>query len=358
MPAIITHDFFGRDVYDRLFQFIGGSKDEADAFLLGNQGPDPLFYAVVSPRLLPWRKLGSIMHDQKPDELLAAFREGVDRLPEGQRAVGRAYVLGFLCHYLLDSTAHPFIFAQEHALCDAGVPGLSRDDGSEVHAVIESELDELVLTTKTGEDVSTFNPSERILRGSDQVLAIVSKLYSYAALTAYGINVPADLFAASLRSFRAVQRAFYSPSGAKRALVGALEERFRPYSFYAAMSHRPKKALTSQFDNHEHTPWSDPFAGTVRRESFWDLYNRALEDAVEAIELFADASFDEEAAALITEHRNFSGEVVVAQLIAVESVNGEETDGESAAEKARNDAANEAAPADGAPEAPVPSASH
>ena len=233
-----------------------------------------------------------------------------------------------------------------------------------MHAVIESELDELVLTTKAGEDVSTFNPSERILRGSDQVLAIVSKLYSYAALTVYGINVPADLFAASLRSFRAVQRAFYSPSGAKRALVGALEERFRPYSFYAAMSHRPKKALTSQFDNHEHTPWRDPFAGAVRRESFWDLYDQALGDAVEAIELFADASFDEETAALITGHRNFSGEVVVAQLIAVESVNGEAAVGDEAADGApgteatRNDEADAAAPAERAPEAPASSASH
>ena len=47
---IITHDFFGRDVYDALFQTIGGSRDEADAFLLGNQGPDPLFYAVADFR--------------------------------------------------------------------------------------------------------------------------------------------------------------------------------------------------------------------------------------------------------------------------------------------------------------------
>ena len=51
MPALITHDFFGRDVYDRLYTFIGGSRDEADAFLLGNQGPDPLFYLVLSPQL-------------------------------------------------------------------------------------------------------------------------------------------------------------------------------------------------------------------------------------------------------------------------------------------------------------------
>lgn len=327
MPAIIAHDFFGRDVYDRLYQFIGGSKDEADAFLLGNQGPDPLFYSVVAPRLLPYRKLGHIMHTEKPSELLTAFREGVDLLPEEQRAVGRAYVLGFLCHYALDSTAHPFIFAQEHALCDAGVPGLSRDDGSEVHAVIESELDELVLTTKTGEDITTFNPSTRILRASNLVMATVSKLYSYVALSVYGINIPADMFSASLRSFRTVQRAFYSPSGAKRALVGRLEEVLRPYSFFAAMSHRPKKVLTSQFDNHEHATWTNPFTGERSDAGFWNLYERALDRAVDAIGLLADADFDLEVATLITEQRNFSGEVVVAQLIAVEDVEGDAPEG-------------------------------
>ncbi len=51
MPALITHDAFGRDVYGRLHAFVGGTRDEADAFLLGNQGPDPLFYAVLNPRL-------------------------------------------------------------------------------------------------------------------------------------------------------------------------------------------------------------------------------------------------------------------------------------------------------------------
>lgn len=48
MPALITHDFFGRDVYDRLYTFIGGSRDEADAFLLGNQGPDSVLPGAQS----------------------------------------------------------------------------------------------------------------------------------------------------------------------------------------------------------------------------------------------------------------------------------------------------------------------
>ena len=163
MPAIITHDFFGRDVYDCLFQAIGGSRDEADAFLLGNQGPDPLFYAVASLRITQYHKLGNTMHSSKPAELLAAFKESLDVLDEEEQAVGRAYALGFLCHYALDSTMHPLVYCNEYALCDAGEPGLTRDDGSEVHGVIESEFDEMVLFAKRGDTIATFNPSREIL---------------------------------------------------------------------------------------------------------------------------------------------------------------------------------------------------
>ena len=50
MPAIITHDLFGKDVYGKTFDTIGGSRDAAEAFLLGNQGPDPLFFVAPDPR--------------------------------------------------------------------------------------------------------------------------------------------------------------------------------------------------------------------------------------------------------------------------------------------------------------------
>ena len=93
MPALITHDFFGRDVYDRLYTFIGGSRDEAEAFLLGNQGPDPLFYTVLSPQLREHNRLGSTMHNKKPSELLAALKNSLSILGSAEQEVGRAYAL-------------------------------------------------------------------------------------------------------------------------------------------------------------------------------------------------------------------------------------------------------------------------
>ena len=42
MPAILTHDFFGKCVADDAAKLLGFvTEDERCAFLLGNQGPDP-----------------------------------------------------------------------------------------------------------------------------------------------------------------------------------------------------------------------------------------------------------------------------------------------------------------------------
>ncbi len=318
MPALITHDFFGRDVYDRLFNLIGGSRDEAEAFLLGNQGPDPLFYAVLSPSLRAHVRLGSTMHREKPNELLAAFKGSLGILGSAELPVGRAYALGFLCHYLLDSTVHPLVFFNEHRLCDAGEPGLSREDASEVHAVIESELDEIVLFRKRETTVADFNPAQEILKASDFVLRVVSKMYAYVALTVYGEIVPEDLFKKAVRDFRLAQRAFHSPRGLKRAAIGRIEELVRPYSFFRAMSHRPVETAESAFDNRAREPWENPFTGAVRTAGFWDLYDEALHRAHDGALAFDQASFDAKAAHRLTGDLDFSGEPVVALVVSVE----------------------------------------
>ena len=101
MPAIITHDLFGKDVYGETFDTIGGSRDAAEAFLLGNQGPDPLFFVAPDPRYRRVGKLASTLHRARPAEFLVALKSAVRELPAQERSIGRAYALGYVCHYLL-----------------------------------------------------------------------------------------------------------------------------------------------------------------------------------------------------------------------------------------------------------------
>ena len=185
MPAILTHDFFGRDAYDDVSASRGFvTPQQRQAFLLGNQGPDPLFYLVADPFVGSENRVGGLMHHAKPARLLSALRDALTMLTRDERPVGDAYAAGFLCHYLLDRSMHPLVYAYQYALCDAGVSGLDRSDGDEVHAEIERDLDEMVLYAKTGMTVRTFKPYREVLRADDATLAGIGKLYGYMNLWA------------------------------------------------------------------------------------------------------------------------------------------------------------------------------
>lgn len=293
--------------------------DEADAFLIGNQGPDIILFSRALIGLQKFRDLGNTMHDKKPTELIWALWNSLSILEGEDREIGRAYALGFLCHYLLDSTVHPLVYGQVYQLCDAGVPGLSRDEASqEVHGVIETDFDEMVLLEKRAETVETFSPSERILRAPKHVLDVVSLMYSYIALTVYGMRIPKDMYSRSFAGYHAIERLLYSPKGGKRAVLSTLERIGRPNSMYDAMSHRAKEHTTSEFDNHEHRVWENPFTFEKTQSSFWDLYNHALWRANDVLTTFDKAHFSKDDAQEITHGIDFCGRPTHAILLSVE----------------------------------------
>ncbi len=311
MPALITHDRFGKDLLKKGAAPFVSTDRECAAFLLGNQGPDPLFYCVASPSLWGYRKLGNLMHRDEPSVLIMALLDSVDEVPASGHSIARAYVAGFLCHYLLDRAAHPLVYSQEFEICDAGIEGLTREDGTEVHAVIESEIDEVVLFTREGLTIADFKPHREILRCDEQTLSIVSYLVAIATEKALGITTRFDLFAKSVHGFRLLQGAvFHSPRGVKRRVLGATERLLRSHSFLQAMTHRPIGEECCHFDNHDNHPWTNPFTGDVSTASFQDLFDRAQAEAQEALATLFDGSFSDQDAKRITRNQNFSGEPV------------------------------------------------
>jgi hypothetical protein len=312
MPAILTHDLFGADSLGDVCSLLGFTTfDEHDAFMLGNQGPDPLFYLLADPFSdKTSQDLGECMHHEHPASLLVALHDATSMLPEEERQVGEAYAAGFLCHYLLDSAMHPFIYFWEYGLCDVGVKDLDRSCGSLVHAEIERDLDEMALYTRTGSTVRDFVPWRCVLEGSDATLDTIDRIYFYLGLWAYNRTLPMDLYTKALKSFRRVQHLFWSPDGGKIKVFGALERftKRSDYSFYAAMSHRVRAQDSSVFDNREHQSWEDPFTGAASNESFWDLYNKARKRVPEAEEAFFAQNFDLAASKQLTGELNFNGE--------------------------------------------------
>ncbi len=292
MPAVITHYLFGKDVYQRTQPDPFEGADEFSAFMLGCQGPDVLFYSALSPKQLSAATIGSDMHKADPMRLFRSLQDAANMLPEDIRGIGQAYVQGFFCHYLLDSTLHPLIYAQQNALTNAGVDGLDERDGHEVHAEIESELDVLALSTKEGITISSLDPLLPLF-ASERCVQVISLLCKYVAKNALGKDIRHDAFESGVNNYRVILFGLRSPKGIKRKVMGVVERRFRRHSFVQAMSHKNQLISHSIFDNRTHDPWTDPETGQMRTEGFWDLYDRALGTALEELPNILSASEDD-----------------------------------------------------------------
>ncbi len=315
MPAIMTHDFFGQDAFGCATEVVGlYTPSERDAFLLGNQGPDPLFYIRLIPAFDEFAQLGSQMHAAPPAELFCSLRQAVDELPDDRRPVGRAYLAGFACHYLLDRAMHPLVYFWERGICQAGVEDLDFSDAGIVHAEIERDLDEMVLYAKRNQTVRTYKPYEQVLRADDTTLDTVGDVYYPTMVQSLGEEEPslARVFPLAVLCFRIVQRIFWSPGQRKASLLGHVEGPLfhNRYSLVRAMSHRVREESTSDFDNRDHRPWRNPFTRLVRTDSFWDIYNATLLEVPKALNVVLAEDFSEEELRAFMAQQNFSGELV------------------------------------------------
>jgi hypothetical protein len=312
MPALLTHDYFGQDV----MRYIGGTffnrpddvlnTDLHDAFLLGNQGPDPFFFTLFSPHIKRCKEFGSLMHHEKVSETMEAFRRLAFSSPEPQKSILYAYLLGFTCHFTLDSTMHPFIYAQQHAICDAGVKDLDRSDGSVVHGQIEADFDAMTLALRVGVGVSGHDFTDKVLKARESTLKLLDLAYRALAHEVYNIDLPQDAFSRGVKDWRTTIKALYSPRGLKRTLLGCVERVFHKHSLVQAISLRTDVGETCDFDNHDHLAWTNPFTGEISSASFADLYQVALKAAVDNAAQFVQ----EGTAADLTKGLDFEGSPV------------------------------------------------
>ena len=139
MPALYTHLRFGREVAKTLPDLYTKAIERfPEAFALGTQGPDILFYhkPLKSNDI---RKRGTFLHTWSGEKffleqgvkLLESAQDGeVEKLLENNGAFA-AYICGFLCHFSLDTLCHPYI------------DGNSNETVS--HGKIESEFDKATL---------------------------------------------------------------------------------------------------------------------------------------------------------------------------------------------------------------------
>lgn len=144
MPTTYTHDLFGKHIYRRLPKEMREViRENGNLYRIGLHGPDILFYLLPDHRVT---KTGVQMHKETARPF---FEKGMEKVRNtGDRAL-LAYLLGFGCHYLLDSKCHPLVNRMD-------------EDGTISHTLSEKELDR-ALMIETGRNPLHFYPSDCIV---------------------------------------------------------------------------------------------------------------------------------------------------------------------------------------------------
>ena len=130
MPSTYAHRRFGANVLDHLPAELGERiRKNRPLYDVGLHGPDLLFYYHAA-KSNPVSSLGNAMHE-KPGRVFFERARGVVR-NAGDKEAALAYALGFVCHFALDSTCHPYV---EQYTRESGV----------THCEIETEFDNMLM---------------------------------------------------------------------------------------------------------------------------------------------------------------------------------------------------------------------
>lgn len=304
MPALITHHLFGEESIDRLPQGVITSDEERIAFILGNQGPDPFFFHILTPRVSDCTLLAQVMHRSRMSRQFSCLRDGVSHLQPRDANLGRAFALGLLSHYVLDRNAHPFVYEQQFGIVDSD-PELEAS-GSQVHAVLESDLDVLMLQLKrNGATVEDYPPAGEIVT-TDRINRVAGVLMSYVAGRVYGIDIPAGEYAGAVSDMQMLYRTIEPAGSVKTRAIALVEGLVHDYSLLDGLAHRVTTGLPERTGNLGHLTWKNPFTDEVSNESFPEVFDRALVDYECTVARFIETG-DMEA---VTNHVNYSGRVL------------------------------------------------
>ncbi len=288
MPAVIAHALFARRVLARLRENREGRPLPTDDALVqvGAQGPDLLYFH----RVFPWQpgrsyaRYGLRLHNISPERLFETCAWLLREYPRDARAA-LSVVTGWLCHYALDRTVHPFVLYWQREL-QAQQPRYARRPNF-YHYRIESALDTITLRRDSGRAVSDFHLPSVLPRRDDRREAALGRFLARVLFCLF--DVPPDPGQAALAAgdMREAMWFMNDPHQLRRYLL------FRPLETVAFSGHvasallRPADGNDWDYANHAHHEWRNLDDETlVSTKSYEELYDEAASEAVEMIEAF------------------------------------------------------------------------
>lgn len=264
MPNIWTHILFCEEIMD-----VMDNKEEylrMDGYLkLGSQGPDPFFYH----NFWPWKKddrvnqIGSSIHTEHCGPFLMDMIESGSRLS----SKGKAYILGFVTHHILDRNTHPYIHYR------AGYEGNKHQELEVIIDTLMMERNRNMNTWKVPA-YKEINVGRFLDREIEQLLYRHIQTYFPEKTAA----LPDDFIQQSYRDMRMALKMLFDPYRWKNVLLS---------SMISSFSHQPVRKNKDYLNEGHHT-WHHPATNEPDTRSFLDLYEQAKNEGMKIISAIID----------------------------------------------------------------------
>ena len=305
MPTIITHYLFAKACMDTLSgnEVLASIEQHGDAFCLGAQGPDILFFALGHTAM---NRLGGRMHHEGINRF---FAESINYVRKKTANEGRneliAYMAGFMCHYALDTCTHPYIYYKT---------GFSGEDGrlskgsQERHHFLETTIDCILSEKLEDKNPYFLNISEKITV-KPKKRALIGQFLSDTVNAGYGLPIYPEYYIKAMKDTAFVYRVLHDKDGVRKKVLGAAGKVIGGAAVAASMIHY-EPVLPLDYLNEQHATWHYPWDNTIDLYfSFMDLFNKAVDDGRIYINAFMNAlnkKLDDKKALSILGDKNFS----------------------------------------------------
>ena len=275
MPATVTHAFFAKDIYDILPDNIRKDLDIDKCKMFGQSVDSLMFYNLFS--ILPGkdiRKFQYHFHSYNTQDffinLLKYIRDNNIHDKDTY-----SFLYGFICHFVLDSTLHPYIIYKTGRF-DKHIPSTYKYNN--IHAFMESFIDMDMVNKRMKTNPYKFNVS-KFCFDIEPFSNDLNKAIDYVFYNTYGLKNMSSVYYKSLKQMRMAINVFRRDAYGIKKFIYKLVDTFtfdNTYRFEAISYHVPLEDRHNYL-NMDNKLWRHPVNyDDTSCESFIDLYLKSI----------------------------------------------------------------------------------
>lgn len=288
MPATVVHAYFAQDLNDILPKEIKNKLDVNRLKTFGQSTDSLMFYNLFS--ILPGKKIRDFQkyfHTNKTQEFFINLINYIKENDYTEDIDVNSFLVGAICHYVLDSTVHPYIYYKTGYF--------NKNDKStykynNVHTFMETFLDNDMIKRRESINPYKFNIS-KFSFDTSKFSNELNDTIKYTFKETFDVDNMDKIYYKSLKQMRNSIFIFRQDRYGIKKFFYKLADTFtskRVFRFEAISYHYPLNDRHN-FLNENHKLWRNPCDYSLTsEESFLDLYLKALKLA----KVMICASFD------------------------------------------------------------------